>query len=60
MSEHFTDRFLETVTPQPGDPTSAILKTHLLDEDVLRTYLETIAHNDAPIRKAKLTFAQTL
>ena len=43
MAEHFTDRFLETVTPQPGDPTFAILKTHLLVEDVLRTYLETIA-----------------
>jgi hypothetical protein len=60
MPDHFADRFLETVTPQPGDPTFPILKTHLLIEDVLRTYLEHIAHNDAPIRKAKLTFAQTL
>ncbi|MCC2957444.1 hypothetical protein LK542_17645 [Massilia sp. IC2-477] len=60
MSDHFTIRFLKSVTPQPGDPTFSILKTHLLVEDLLRTFLEQRAANPAAMKKAKLTFAQAL
>jgi len=62
MSEtgHFATRFMKSVTPEPGDPTFSILKTHLLIEELLRTYLERQCAHPTVMRNAKLTYAQIL
>ena len=60
MPDHFSQRFMQTITLKTGDPTFSILKTHLLIEDLLRTFLEKKSANPAAMRNAKLSFAQSL
>lgn len=45
MPDHFSQRFMQTITLKAGDPTFSILKTHLLIEDLLRTFLERKSAN---------------
>ncbi len=55
-----TDFLINAIIPKPGDPTFSILRTHLLIEDLLWSYLEKIAPNPAVVKQAKLTFSQAL
>ncbi|CAB3678456.1 Uncharacterised protein [Achromobacter insolitus] len=55
-----SDETLATFGHLPGDPTLAVLRTHLWVEDLMRTYLaRTLPHAEA-LKGARLTFVQVL
>lgn len=54
------DRYMNLVTPRPGDFTFSILKAHLVIEEVLREYLAHVLPKPEALRGARLAFAQLL
>lgn len=56
----FVTKFLTSITPELGDPTFSILKSHLVFEEMLRTYLEKTFPRPEALTGARLTFAQLL
>lgn len=58
--EFTTDETLGTFGYRPGDPTIAILRTHLWVEDLLRTYLARTLPHPTALQGARLTYVQVL
>lgn len=54
------DRYMKGVTPDAGDPTYSVLKSHLLVEELLNDFVKSrVKHPDA-LNDVRFTFPQTL
>lgn len=60
MAENNIDNYLRWITPSIGDPTYAILKAHLLFEELLNSYLVRVLPHASALSGARLSFTQTL
>jgi len=60
MIPNTIENYLRFITPVQGDPTYSLLKSHLLIEELLRSYLRKALPNPDALSGSRLTFAQIL
>jgi hypothetical protein len=54
------DRFMKVITPGRADPTYSLLKAHLLFEELLNAYLNSVLRHPVALAEARFTFAELL